>query len=82
MLKIKAIFVTKYSASDFTPCKQLNEDRTRCEDCKEDEIEYQVKCFKKVKGCMMQLGDMCIKCEISYTLEDYKCLRECSAYFV
>ena len=75
------LIVTAYKKSDFANCKEFDENGKACLSCGSDEIEYQGSCFKLMEGCLIQPGEICLKCDSNYVIGDYRCVKECRAFF-
>ena len=79
IIQVGTLFITPYTEADFTKCTQLDETGKHCLSCSEDEVEYQGNCFVKDPLCLVQAGEICIRCEDTSIMGDnFQCLRECS----
>ena len=79
-LLMEKIYLTQWKADDFSSCRKFDQNG-KCLSCIASEIEYQGQCFSQMTGCLIQAGNLCVKCELDYIRSDYKCQRDCSSFF-
>lgn len=80
-ITVGRLIITGYVEGDLSACTQFSA-QGRCLSCdKDNEIEFQGSCFKKMEGCVIQAANICVKCNVDYVKSASKCVKECSAFF-
>ena len=74
------LILTKDKDEDYSNCSQWDQ-KGKCLSCREGEVEYQGSCFDRLEGCLIQPGDICVRCSSNYVQFGYKCYRGCSSFF-
>jgi hypothetical protein len=75
------LIVTGYKDGDFSNCQKFGP-TGKCLSCDANtEIEYQGSCWKKLDGCLVQPGNICVRCNANYAKSGQKCFEQCSNFF-
>ena len=79
-IQVSNLILTKDKDEDYSNCSQWDQ-KGKCLSCREGEVEYQGSCFDRLEGCLIQPGDICVRCSSNYVQSGYKCYRGCSSFF-